>query len=151
MTPLPVEQGLWKEARNVPDPLTLVVFGERRHKSRYPIQLELRYRLAAGKQHGSGITMNISSEGVRFRCRESLPINSQITLAISWPVFLNERCGLTLVMSGSVVRGDSTSSAVRVYSYEFRTSGNVLKTMVLPKMDQLQGDIAIPTVVVSGH
>ncbi len=74
------------------------------------------------EQAGSGTTVNISSGGVLFRSVESVPEDSRIEMALSWPFSL-EDCALKLVLRGRVVRSDRHATAVRVLQYEFRTAG----------------------------
>src|SRR5579863_1035057 len=96
---------------------------ELRTHRRYPIVLALQYKWNRGRrpaQFGSGTTINISSGGVLFLSGELLPVESQIELALNWPISL-ENCDLKLVMRGRVVRSVSQTTAVRILQYEFRT------------------------------
>jgi len=92
---------------------------------RYPIVLAVQYKWNLERktaQSGVGTTINISRGGVLFRGDERPPVESQIVLAMSWPVSL-EDCALKLVMRGRVVRSASETTAVRIAQYEFRTAG----------------------------
>jgi PilZ domain-containing protein len=96
-----------------------------RSHRRYPIELDVQYkwnRAGRAEQAGSGTTVNISSGGVLFRCAESVPEDSRIEMALSWPFSL-EGCALKLILRGRVVRSSSQVTAVRVLQYEFRTAG----------------------------
>ena len=67
---------------------------DRRVNGRYPITLELQYKLMSkGRvEHvGIGLSLNISSGGVLFETNELLPPTGFIELAIQWP-FYCERC-----------------------------------------------------------
>jgi len=101
---------------------------DQRLTGRYPISLEVQYRLIEKRQVGRlgfGRTLNISSGGVLFEPDHPLPADSEIELAMKWPFLLHGTCGLKLVMRGRIVRCDpnSTVTAVRAESHEFRTAG----------------------------
>ena len=97
---------------------------EQRRRVRYPISLEVEYRLLNGNQveHvGLGKTKNMSSGGLFFEARDPLPADGLIELAINWPFLLDGVCRLKLVMRGRIVRSDTTGTAVKVTRHEFRT------------------------------
>jgi len=70
---------------------------------------------------GEGKTVNISSRGVLFTCRHNLQAGRRVKLSISWPVPLNDKCGLTLMVRGRVVRSEEGRAAVEIQQHEFRT------------------------------
>jgi hypothetical protein len=97
---------------------------DRRLRPRYPIILQLQYKLTnqdPGKQTGSGRTLSISSGGIFFQTTNRLPVGCEIDLAIDWPCLLNGVSLLKLVAHGHVVRHDAKGTAVEVSRYEFRT------------------------------
>jgi len=101
---------------------------EQRLNGRYPITLELQYKLLnKGRvEHlGVGRTLNISSGGVLFETDELLPATGPIELALSWPFLLQGICNLKLVMRGKIVRCDTGSKAIAVKAeyHEFHTAG----------------------------
>jgi hypothetical protein len=102
------------------------VSAEQRSFQRYPIELEVEYRLL-GKGHserfGSGKTRNISSGGVLFEALGA-PATGAIELMLSWPFLLEGVCPLRLVMRGRVVRSDGHRIAVQATYHEFRTAGS---------------------------
>jgi len=98
-------------------------FRERRANVRFPLAFDLQYRVAGQKEYRRGSTINLSSTGVLFRCAEPIPVNTEVTVVISWPVLLGGTCPLRLVMSGRAVWANTTECAIRVYGYEFRTAG----------------------------
>lgn len=107
-----------------------ITFEQRSHQ-RYPIELEVEYRLLA-KGHselvGSGMTRNISSGGVLFEVLGSAPATGTIELMLSWPFLLEGICPLKLVMKGRIVRSDVRGIAIESNYHEFRTAGSrVLK------------------------
>jgi hypothetical protein len=95
---------------------------EQRLRMRYPIRLEVEYRLLDASQlAGFGRTNNISSGGIFFAAKDPLPAHGLIELAINWPFLLDGVCHLKLVMRGRIVRSDTTGTAVQVTCHEFRT------------------------------
>jgi len=102
--------------------------GDQRLNGRYPITLELQYKLLnKGRvEHlGVGRTLNISSGGVLFEADGLLPPTGPIELALSWPFLLEGICNLKLVMRGRIVRCDTSSRAIAVKTefHEFHTAG----------------------------
>jgi hypothetical protein len=101
---------------------------DQRTRGRYPIALELQYKVLRGgrvEQTGTGRTRNISSGGVLFETDEQLPRRGRVELAMQWPFLLQGVCGLKLVMRGKIVRSgeDSRVTAVQAEFREFRTAG----------------------------
>jgi hypothetical protein len=101
--------------------------GDQRVNERYPIALELQYKLLnKGREHlGVGRTLNVSSGGVLFEADALLPATGPIELAMSWPFLLEEICKLKLVMRGRIVRCETNSKviAVKAAYHEFHTAG----------------------------
>jgi hypothetical protein len=100
---------------------------EQRSHQRYPIELEVEYRLLAKGQSeliGSGKTRNISSGGVLFEALGSRPATGSIELMLSWPFLLEGVCPLKLVMKGRIVRSDIRGIAIQSNYHEFRTAGS---------------------------
>lgn len=97
---------------------------QRLHK-RYPIKLDVQYRLLNGHrltEVGSGRTSNMSSAGIFFETKHVLPIRKPIELAIDWPFLLEGSCRLKLIVQGSILRSDAWGTAVEIKQHEFRTS-----------------------------
>ena len=99
---------------------------DQRLHGRYPIALELQYKLLNKKQikrFGFGRTANMSSGGVLFESDCRLPASGPIELAMNWPYLLDGVVTLKLVVSGRIVRSDAKAIAVKVEQHEFRTAG----------------------------
>jgi len=96
---------------------------DRRDNRRFPIELELRYKVVARRVqlNGAGRTRNMSSGGVLFDGDQSLPAGCFVELSIHWPVLLQATCPLTLLIVGRVVRCDDHTVAVKTTRYEFIT------------------------------
>ena len=100
--------------------------------SRYPISLDLQYKILRGKhiEHfGGGRTVNISSGGVLFETSDLLDLSSvaddtgTVELAMDWPLLLQKVCAMKLVVRGRIVRQDSGRLALKIEQHEFRTAG----------------------------
>jgi hypothetical protein len=103
------------------------VLVEQRSHQRYPIELEVEYRLLVkghSEQLGAGKTRNISSGGVLFQVLGSRPATGSIEVMLSWPFLLEGICPLKLVMKGHIVRSDMRGVAIRSNYHEFRTAGS---------------------------
>ena len=98
---------------------------EQRGHSRYPITLELEYKLLNDRfeRRGVGRALNISSGGILFESDHSLPASGPIELAMDWPFLLDNVVTLKLVMRGRIVRRDAKAIAVKAEHHEFRTAG----------------------------
>jgi hypothetical protein len=92
---------------------------------RYSISAPVRYRIKEIAEgliaNGSGQTVDISSGGVLFESNNPLKLGIELELAISWPASLSESVGLTLWLTGKVVRAEKNRSAVAIARYAFRT------------------------------
>ena len=98
---------------------------DRRLHRRYPIALDVKYKLSRGRtaRFGNGTTRNLSSRGVLFMADDALPAGSPVELTLNWPVLLEGVCPLKLVLRGLVVRSDWRGVAVRTRDHEFRVAG----------------------------
>lgn len=96
---------------------------DRRLGIRFPIEMELTYRVGAKSvPWASGRTINISSCGILVRT-DSVPVQgSKIQMALAWPKLLDDRVPLQLVVNGQVVRAGAGQVAVEVKRFEFRTA-----------------------------
>jgi hypothetical protein len=102
---------------------------DRRGKMRFPLQRELRYKLVEEAdviETGAGYTLDISSGGVAFCADGVLKPGAFIELSISWPVLLEERCPMRLIIFGRVLRNLGRFAACTVDRYEFRTQARTV-------------------------
>lgn len=100
---------------------------DRRRADRFPIEQDIRYKLSNKRleeQSGSGVTVNMSSNGVLFTCSHDLMPGRRIEVSIGWPAQLNQKCGLRLVARGKVVRVEEGKVAMQIQQYEFKTTPN---------------------------
>ncbi len=106
---------------------------ERRGRTRFPIRRELRYKLSDELNviaAGVGHTRDVSSGGVGFEHDGELKPGCFIELSISWPVLLDERCPMRLVVFGRVVRATGHMAACTIDKYEFRTQARTYQMPV---------------------
>ncbi len=99
--------------------------GDRRRSRRYPINLDLRYKVTRGRrlvEMGSGQTLDMSSDGVAFSTGHVLPVGMVAELTVEWPYSLNGY-PLRLVVKGRIVRSSHTGTALRNTKHEFRLAG----------------------------
>jgi PilZ domain len=111
---------------------------ERRSKTRFPMQREVRYKLLEGDRiiaSGTGTTCNMSSSGVAFTCDRPLPMGGFIELSISWPVLLDNGCPMRLIVFGKVLRTGMNRSVCTVEKHEFRTQARTLQFTAPPRVD----------------
>ena len=105
------------------------IAGDRRLKKRFALELIVTYRIVERglAKTGNGKTINVSSSGVAFVTNDHLNVGDAIQLAISWPVLLNHKCALKLIIDGIVVRSGAGFAAVAGTRYEFRTQPHLGK------------------------
>ena len=92
----------------------------RRRSSRYPVNLELEFRLFDGNgicKTGKGRILNLSEEGVCFRSDEALPSGLNIELCIPWP--FSTLAAVRLQISGQTIRNDRDCCAVKIVRDRF--------------------------------
>jgi hypothetical protein len=97
---------------------------DRRSHRRYPIVLEVEYKVLKGRQVvelGSGFTLNISSSGVLFEPNDRLSSTGAIELTLHWSFLWDGVRPLRLVIRGRIIRnhGHGKLIAVSIKHYEF--------------------------------
>lgn len=105
---------------------------ERRVKSRYPLELNVRYQTmeAAGPGAGVGQTLNISSSGMLLACASNIPEGTRLKLFVEWPSLLNGTTPLQLITVGTVVRCTQIGISIVFDTYQFRTMGRIRSAKV---------------------
>lgn len=96
---------------------------ERRSKQRFPIRMDVTYQVIDDRSTcGKGLTLNISSAAVRFTTEgQQLSPGDLVELTAPWPVLLNGRVSLKLIIRGVVVRAGSAEAVATIKRYEYRT------------------------------
>jgi hypothetical protein len=94
------------------------------------MQRDVRYKvLKDGVPHqaGNGHTIDMGSRGVSVNVETDLATGAFIQLSVSWPVLLDDRCPMRLVIFGRVLRSEGGRCACTVDKYEFRTQARVVQ------------------------
>ena len=91
---------------------------ERRQSFRYPFTAHAQCILAGNRIQAK--IQDIGSGGVFLKTDRMLRPCESIQVLIDWPVLLDQRCPLRLVIFGKVLRSDESGSAVKLIHYEFR-------------------------------
>ncbi|HTS60953.1 MAG TPA: hypothetical protein VMH28_02955 [Candidatus Acidoferrales bacterium] len=111
---------------------------ERRHKIRFPIQRQLRYKVAEKGvvvASGDGETINMGSGGVAFTTDVRLRPGAFVELSISWPALLHENCPMRLIVFGRILRSPGHGAACSVDKWEFRTQSRKLQPISAVRSD----------------
>ena len=98
---------------------------DRRRRRRYPIPLELHWKLVSKVttlERRDGRTLDLSSSGIAFQTDCELPVGEGVELFLNWPAKLLTT-PLQLVVAGRLVRSDAQCSAICILRHEFRTQG----------------------------
>lgn len=90
----------------------------RRQYQRFPIVAQAEYSFAGHRAPAT--TLDIGRGGVLLKTNTVLRVGEQIEVLIDWPVLLDQRCPLRLVIFGKVLRSNQAGTAVRITRYEFR-------------------------------
>ena len=99
---------------------------ERPCKLNFPFVANLEYTLCfrdGTSQTGKGVTENVSSRRIVFRADRELAVGVALRLSVRWPVRLNERASLKLIISGRVIRAQGNRVTVQFSWHEFHTAG----------------------------
>jgi hypothetical protein len=104
---------------------------DRRLKSRYPLDLSVRFRLLSGSSlySGAGRAVNVSSGGVlvvieHVVSQHDIRAGAKVEMSFEWPALLDGRIPLQLLAVGLVVRRRTSDFAATFERYQFRTMRN---------------------------
>jgi hypothetical protein len=109
----------------------MIPASERRANTRYSIYCAVHYRVTQKGQmvrFGTGMTCDMSAEGLSFRCRRVLPVGAHAEISLDWPAKHGET-PITLQLTGFVVRSNSGYTAVRVTSHRFKVEEQSLSAI----------------------
>ena len=110
---------------------------DRRKKYRFPIERELRYKMADDGvvvATGTGRTLNMGSGGVAFTSEQQLTPGAYVELSVSWPALLADTCPMRLIVFGRILRCTGVKAICSIDKYEFRTQARTFQTAV-PRSD----------------
>jgi PilZ domain len=100
---------------------------DRRRSQRFALPLALTVRraesLCGANRISTGECLNISSRGLLFTTTESLAAGESVEVRVDWPIVLDARIRLILVIRGQIVRAGGGRAAMCIERYEFKTSG----------------------------
>jgi PilZ domain len=102
-----------------------VLVSDRRSKARYPVEMNVRYRtlIDGAERVGIGRTLNVSSRGLLIASEQQIVQDgSRLQMSLEWPSLLNGTTPLQLITMCRVIRCYPSAFAVRLESYQFRTS-----------------------------
>ena len=97
---------------------------DRRSCVRYPLTLKLRYSVSNGRgpaATGAGRLIDLSNSGLRFVAPEFLEPGLKLDISIDWPILLDGRVQLQLIVTGVVVWSSATETALKIEQHDFRT------------------------------
>jgi len=97
-----------------------------RYPPLYPITLDLHYQvLSDGRpvETGSGRTTRFGSRRVVFIAEPALQVAARLQVSVAWPVLLDDRVKLQLIIEGRVIGVDGDRVTLGVVKYHFRTRG----------------------------
>lgn len=104
-----------------------IIRGDRRLQRRYPIELDLEFRIMDGDtvvSQGAGRTGNMSSGGVLFHVDDGVTEGPHVEISVRWPAVLGNTPFLELRIFGRLVRNDSEGVAMRMSRYHFEKLGD---------------------------
>jgi hypothetical protein len=105
---------------------------ERRTHPRFDLRLPLRYRVSQKglpPYIGTGLTQDLSIEGISFRCRKPLPVGAHVELLVDWPAKYADLYPIELQVTGFILRSASGKSAIRMTSHRLRVSESPTETV----------------------
>jgi hypothetical protein len=112
---------------------------ERRVNVRFPLNLEVRSVSHRRKSVETrfGKIIDISSSGLRFAAQGPLELGLKLDVAIDWPVLLDGRIQLQLILTGVVVWSSDTETALQIQHSDFKTRRVGLSAVLPQQSDDL--------------
>jgi hypothetical protein len=95
---------------------------DRRKSPRFEVHLTLRYRVSQKgieNRWSTGITRDMSKDGVIFKSRRPLPVGAHVEIRIDWPARYQAVYPVDLQATGFVVRSEHGRTAVCINSHRF--------------------------------
>ena len=93
-----------------------------RNNHRFNLQLPIHFRVSLRcetSRWASGVTCDMGSTEVTFRCRKALPVGAHIEMAIEWPE-RQDSYPMELLATGFVVSSSATKAVVNMTAHRFR-------------------------------
>lgn len=99
----------------------------RRRNLRFPLRLGVTCRWTGPVTHAGRIvvseSMNISSKSLVLATTEPFQPGQVLEASIDWPVLLDQRVNLSLIVEGKVIRAGVDHAVVEIEKYWFKTRG----------------------------
>ena len=114
---------------------------EKRKKNRFPIERELRYKMAERGvviATGSGKTLNMGSGGIAFTAEQQLTPGAFVELSVSWPAVLADNCPMRLIIFGRILRCTGFKAVCTIDKHEFRTQSRTVQPAAVRSDGMLQ-------------
>jgi len=95
---------------------------ERRASRRYQVRLHIHYHVSekgSASRSATATTCDMSTGGLSFRSRKSLPVGSHVEMLVEWPAKHRDD-PVELQMTGFIVRSGAGRTAVRITFWRFR-------------------------------
>jgi PilZ domain len=95
---------------------------ERRSRSRYPLDLVVRFR-AHGEGSpfsATGVVINMSSGGILVASERPYMAGALVDMSVEWPALLEGRIPLQFFAIGRVLRSETSTFAAAFQRHEFR-------------------------------
>ncbi len=97
---------------------------DRRQRQRFNVALDLQYSaLANGAPpvRGVGVTENVSSSGLLFRCNDdALRVGAPVIMHLMWPKSAQDAVEIRLLISGYIVRVAPPRVAIAIGTHDFK-------------------------------
>ena len=92
----------------------------------YPIEAELNYCIIHGRKvrRGRGTSLAMSSSGVVFKAKDTVPTGLNIEVWLDWPVCLDNAIARSLYIHGKTLRSEDGQANIRIVGYHFCTSNS---------------------------
>jgi hypothetical protein len=71
---------------------------------------------------GIGETINISTAGVLFLCKDRFELGIPLKLTISWPALFQWKHPIALIAFGQIMRTDSQRAAIQIQKHDILRS-----------------------------
>ncbi len=102
---------------------------DRRANLRFPLRLAVNYRtfnpaLCSPSPPSALKTVNISSNGLVFEDNGGVQPGQRVLVSVEWPVRLDQRIPLNLVLEGRILRCEHGHAVLKIYKHEFKIRGS---------------------------
>jgi hypothetical protein len=93
-----------------------------KRRFRIPLPVAFTWHVSREECQATGQVIEIGSDGAIFQSTTRIPVGTIATVSVAWPVLLDNRCRLQLILSGCVVETEGEQFTMRIDRYDFRTA-----------------------------